>query len=237
MTVPRPGWTSEALVTLDALLDGPVHPPHSAEGAIELALDPDLPVRAVRRVIAVVGATGTADVVRVVGWAAEHDIEVVVLGAGAGCRARSGDRPAVAVSLARADRVVADPSSGTVRAGVGAAWTAVHRAARDAVALPSAALSRTGTVASALGRTTLLGAIVVTGDGIVHALPGEGHAAELWWAHRTRPGAVGVVTAVIVDACFTTTVLPRTRTTPAELIRLVHLARRYDPAGLLGVPG
>ncbi|HEY2225230.1 FAD-binding protein [Actinomycetospora sp.] len=224
-------------MTLDGHLDGPVHPPYSAEAAIELALDPDLPVRALRRLIAVVGATGTADVVRVVGWAAEHDVDIVPLRAGAGPRSRTGDRPAVAVSLSRADRVVPDPVSGTVRAGVGAGWAAVHRAAGDAVARPCAALSRTGTVASALGRTTLRGVVVVTGDGVVHALPGDAAAAELWWAHRTRPGAVGVVTAVVVDAGDTTAVLPRTRITPADLIRLVHLARRYDPAGLLGVPG
>jgi FAD/FMN-containing dehydrogenase len=236
MTVRRPGWTSEALVTLDALLDGPVHPPYSTDAVIELALDPDLPVRALRRLIAVVGATGTADVVRVVVWAAEHDIDVVVLGARGGQRTRSGDRPAVALSLSRADRVVADPASGTVRAGVGAAWTAVHRAAGEAVDRPCAALARCGTVGSGLGRTVLLGATVVTGDGVVHSLSGDGCAPELWWAHRTRPGAVGVVTAVTVDAGFTTAVVPA-QASPAELIRLVHLARRYDPAGVLGVPG
>jgi hypothetical protein len=31
-------------------------------------------------------------------------------------------------------------------------------------------------------------------------------------------------------------VLPRSRTTSEQLFRLVHLARRHDPAGLLGVP-
>ncbi|MCD2194412.1 FAD-binding protein [Actinomycetospora endophytica] len=238
MTVRRPGWTSEALVTLDGLLDGPVHPPYSIDATIELALDPGLPVRALRRLIAVVGATGIADVVQVVRWAAEHDIDVVVLGTGAshGHGVRTGDRPAVALSLSRVDHVVADPDSGTVRAGVGAAWAAVHRVAADAVGRPCAALSRPGTMASTLGATTLRGATVVTGDGVVHGLPEQGCAAELWWAFRARPGAVGIVTAVVVDARYTTTVLPRTRTSPAELIRLVHLARRYDPAGLLGVP-
>lgn len=231
-----PGWTSEALLTLDALVDGPVHPPCCAEAAIELALGPPPSARATRRLVAVVGATGTADVARVVAWAAEHDIDVVVLGTGGGHAARSGDRPVVAISLSRADRVVADPVSGTVRAGVGAAWSAVYRAATDAAPRPTAALSRPGTIASALGATTLRGATVVTGDGVVHTIPGPGCSTDLWWAFRACPGAVGVATAVVVDARYTTAVVPRARPAPAALIRLVHLARRHDPAGLLGVP-
>ena len=237
MTVRRPGWTSEALVTLDALLDGPVHPPHSTDAVIELALGPDLPVPALRRLIAVVGATGTADVVRVVAWAAEHEIDIVVLGARGGQRTWSGDRPAVALSLSRADRVVADPASGIVRAGVGAAWAAMHRAAAEIVPRPGGTLSRPGTLGASLGATTLRGARVVTGDGVVHALPGRGRGTELWWAFRARPGVVGVVTAVLLDARDTLPVPPRRRTTSEELFRLVHLARRHDPAGVLGVPG
>jgi FAD/FMN-containing dehydrogenase len=250
-TVRGSGWTSEAILTLDAVVDGPVHPPYSADAALELALEAPLPLRTLRRVVAVVGATGTADVVRVVRWAAEYGIEVVVPGAGGGQEARSGNRPVVAVSLARADRVVADPARGTVRAGVGAAWSAVHRAAGEIVARPCPTLARPGTVGPAVGRTTLRGATVVTGDGVVHALPGPGRttaacttdactsedgATELWWAFRTRPGAVGVVTAVVLDARDTTTALPRACPTAEELLRLVHLARRHDPAGLLGLP-
>ena len=232
----RPRWTTEAILTLDGLVDGPVHPPYSTDAAVELALAAPLPLRLLRRVVAVVGATGTADVVRVVGWAAEYGIEVVVLGAGGGQETRSGDRPVVAVSLSRADRVVADPASGTVRAGVGAAWSAVHRAGAEVVAGPSPALRRAGTVAAALGRTTLRGVTVVTGDGTAHTLPGPDGHSELWWAFRTRPGAVGLVTAVVLDVRDTTTALPRPRPTSEEQFRLVHLARRHDPAGLLGVP-
>ena len=231
-----PGWTSEALLTLDAVVDGPVHPPFCVEAVIELAREPLPSVRALRRLVAVVGATGTADVARVVAWAAEREIDVVVLGTGGGRTTRAGDRPVVAISLSRADRVVADPDSGTVRAGVGAAWSAVHRVAADAAPRPSSALARPGTVADALGVTTLRGATVVTGDGVVHTVPGPGCATDLWWAFRTRPGAVGVVTAVVLDARYTTAVLPRSRTTSEQLLRLVHLARRHDPAGLLGVP-
>lgn len=237
MTVRRPDRTSEAVADLDGLLDGPVHPPDSTDAAVELAVEPALSPPTQGRLIAVVGATGTADVVRVVRWAAQHDVEVVVLGVGGRHGARSGDRPVVAISLSRADRVVADPPSGTVRAGVGAAWSAVHRAAAEAVPSPCAALSRPGTVASTLGRTTLRGATVVTGDGVRHRLPARGCAVELWWAFRARPGAVGVVTAVVVDARLTTVVMPRKRRAPDEVYRLVHLARRHDPAGLLGVPG
>jgi hypothetical protein len=230
------GWTSEALLALDAAVDGPVHPPFSAEAAVELALAAPLPVRTHRRVVAVVGATGTADVARVLAWAAEHDAEVVTLGVRAGHGVRCGDRPVVALSLTRADRVVAAPVPGIVRAGVGAAWSAVGRAATEVVRRPSTAFDRPGIVAGALGATTLRGATVVTGDGVVHTLPGPGCATELWWALRTRPGAVGVVTAVVLDARYTTVVLPHGRSGDGELVRLVHLARRHDPAGLLGVP-
>jgi FAD/FMN-containing dehydrogenase len=236
MTVHGSGWTSDAILTLDGSVDGPVHPSCTTDAAVELAVEPALSPPTQGRLIAVVGATGTADVVRVVRWAARHDVEVVVLGVGGRHGARSGSRPVLAVSLSRADRVVADPASGTVRAGVGAAWSAVHRAAADAVPSPCAALSRPGTVASTLGRTTLRGATVVTGDGVTHRLPGRGCAAELWWAFRARPGAVGVVTAVVVDARLTTAVMPRTRTAPDEVYRLVQLSRSHDPAGLLGVP-
>ncbi len=235
MTVRGSGWTTEAILTLDAVVDGPVHTLFSADAAVELAVGPPLPPRTLGRVVAVVGATGTADVVRVIGWAAEYDVEVVVLGVGGGHGVRSGDRPVVAVSLSRADRVVADPVSGTVRAGVGAAWSAVHRAAGDVVERPCGGLARPGIVASAVGLTTVHGATVVTGDGSEHTLPGSG-CAELWWAFRARPGGVGVVTDVLLDARFTTPVLPRTRTISEERFRLVHLARRHDPAGLLGVP-
>jgi FAD/FMN-containing dehydrogenase len=174
-------------------------------------------------------------VVRVLRWAAEYGVEVVVLGTGGCHEARPGDRPVVAVSLSRVDRIVADPASGTVRAGAGAAWSAVHRAAATIVARPSTTLVRPGTVGPAVGATTLRGATVVTGDGVVHPLPRRG-ATELWWAFRARPGAVGVVTAVVLDAGDTAAVLPRSRTTSEERFRLVHLARRHDPAGLLGVP-
>ncbi len=235
MTVRGPGWTTEAILTLDAIVDGPVHPLFSADAAVELAVEPPLPTGTLRRVVAVVGATGSADVVRVIEWAGEFEIEVVVLGVGGGHETRSGDRPVVAVSLSRADRVVADPVRGTVLAGVGAAWSAVHRVAGEVVERPCAGLARGGTVASAVGLTTLRGAVVVTGDGTQHTLPGHG-CGELWWAFRARPGAVGVVTAVLLDARYTTPVLPRARTTSEERFRLVHLARRYDPAGLLGLP-
>jgi hypothetical protein len=112
----------------------------------------------------------------------------------------------------------------------------VHRAAAAIVPRPSTTLVRPGTVAPGVGQTTLRGATVVTGDGEVHTLPGRGCATELWWAFRTRPGAVGVVTAVVLDAADTVAALPRGRTTSDERFRLVHLARRHDPAGLLGVP-
>lgn len=230
------GWTNDAILTLEALVDGPVHTPFSAEAALELALAAPLPVHTQRRVVGVVGATGTADVARVLSWAAEHGVEVVALGVGGGHGARSGDRPVVAVSLTRADRAVADPGRGTVRAGVGAAWSAVGRVATEVVARPSTAFARPGTVAGSLGATTLRGATVVTGDGVVHTVPGPGCGTELWWALRTRPGAVGVVTAVVLDARYTTVVLPRERTGTSELVRLAHLARRTDPAGLLGAP-
>src|SRR4051794_11489551 len=160
MAVRGPGWTTEAILTLGGVVDGPVHRPHSSDAAAELLPLPSLPTCTLRRVIAVVGATGTADVVRVLRWAAEYGVEVVVLGAGGGPEARSGDRPVVAVSLSRADRVVADPASGTVRVGVGAAWSAVHRAAAAIVARPSVALVWRGTVAGAVGKTTLRGATV-----------------------------------------------------------------------------
>jgi FAD/FMN-containing dehydrogenase len=236
MAVRGPGWATDAILALDGIVDGPVHPPYSTDAAVELALGTPLPTRTLRRVVVVVGATGTADVVGIVGWAAEYGIEIVVLGAGGEREARAGDRPVVAVSLSRADRAVADPASGTVRAGVGAAWSAVHRAAADVVTRPAAALSRMGTVASALDRTTVRGATVVTGDGAAHTLPGPGAATELWWAFRTRPGAVGLVTAVVLDARDTTVALPRPRPTSEERFRLVHLARRHDPWGLLGFP-
>jgi hypothetical protein len=235
--VRSPGWTVDAVLTLDGLVDGPVHVPYGPDAAVELAVGPALPALTARRLIAVVGATGTADVARVLRWAAESDIEVVLPGAVR--TTRRGNRPVVALSLSRADRVVADPGTGLVRAGVGAAWSAVHRAAE--VVTPRDGLARPGTIGATLAATTLgpgtfAGAVVVTGDGVVHTLS-DGVDDDLWWAFRAQPGAVGVVTAVLLDARRrTTTAVPRDRTRPSELVRLVHLARRHDPDGRLGVP-
>src|ERR1700712_3752412 len=93
MAVRGPGWATGAILTLEGIVDGPVHPPHSPGAAVEIALGPPPPTRTLRRVVVVVGATGTADVVRVVGWAAEDGIEIVVLGGGGEREARSGDPP------------------------------------------------------------------------------------------------------------------------------------------------
>ncbi len=187
--------------------------------------------------IAVVGATGTADVVRVLRWAAEYGVEVVVLGAGG----EQEPSPGTARSSRSRSRAPTGSSPIPARApsGPGSArrGRAVHRAAATVVARPSVTLVRADTVAGAVGQTTLRGATVVTGDGVAHTAARAGRLPpSCGGPSGPDPGAVGLVTAVVLDVGDTATVLPRRRMTSEQRFRLVHLARRHDPAGLLGVP-
>ncbi|MEJ2867594.1 FAD-binding protein [Actinomycetospora sp. OC33-EN08] len=236
------GGRAGTAAELEPLVDGPVHPPHGADAAVELAADPT--AGSLRRVLAVVGATGTDDVAATMRWAAAHDVGVVLLDPRPrpSSRPTPPGRPVLAISLARADRVSVDLRAHTVRAGAGAAWAAVHDAAAGAERetcgtarprAPRALLRRAGTVAHGVGALTKRGVTLVTGDGTVHRLGGRGGDEELWWAYRVRPELVGVVTEVEIDPWDVTVLARRPALDDAERERVDAVVRRHDPFGVL----
>ncbi|MDL5157260.1 FAD-binding protein [Actinomycetospora sp. Odt1-22] len=240
MTIsPRPshdgasGRVARAALELGDLVDGPVNPSWTADGAVDLLRATSLG-RPPARVVAVVGATSTADVVATLTWAAQQDTEVVVLDPHTAQPPSRTGRPAVALSLARVDRV--ELRDGLVHAGVGASWAQVRRvvaATGGTVRVPR----RGDTVADAPGAGGLRGVTLVTGDGVVHHLAGAHPDPELWWAFRCRPEAVGVVTEIVLDADGAGPALLAAEPGAGDEARFAALARRHDPADVLGLPG
>ncbi|MEJ2867595.1 hypothetical protein WCD74_07440 [Actinomycetospora sp. OC33-EN08] len=240
MTIsPRPqhggasGRVARAALELGDLVDGPVTPPYTADAAVDLLRATSLG-RPPSHLVAVVGATGTRDVVATLRWANAHDVEVVVLDPHTAQPPSRTGRPAVALSLSRADRVVLH--DGLLHAGVGASWAQVRgvvAASGGTVRVPR----RRDTVADAPGAGGLRGVTVVTGDGAVHHLAGRHPDPELWWAFRCRPEAVGVVTEIVLDADGAGPALLPAEPADGDEARFAALARRHDPAGVLGLPG
>jgi hypothetical protein len=235
---PRPhrgdaaGRVARAALELGELVHGPVLAPHTADAAVELLRTVSLG-RPPSHLVAVVGATGTADVVNTLTWANAHDVEVVVLDPHTAQPPSRSGRPTVALSLARADRVVV--RDGLVHAGVGASWAQVRRVVAGGggtVRVPR----RGDTVADAPGAGGLRGVTLVTGDAVVHELAGAHPDPELWWAFRCRPEAVGVVTEVVLDADGAGPALLAADPADTDEARFAALARRHDPVGVLGLP-
>ncbi|WP_433801975.1 hypothetical protein [Actinomycetospora sp. CA-084318] len=234
---PRAGRAGRTAAELEPLVDGPVHAPYSTDAAIELAADPA--VAALPRLLAVVGATSTADVAAAVGWATTHDVGVVALDprphrpALASALTAATSKPVLAVSRARIDRVHLDRSAWTLRAGVGASWPAVHRAAPEEDPAPRSLLHRPGLVAHGVGSVTKRGVILVTGDGTVHHLGAGSGDPELWWAYRARPDHVGILTEVVLDPWDTAMLQRRQAWSADDRMRFADVMRRHDPLGTL----
>ncbi|WP_018335145.1 FAD-binding protein [Actinomycetospora chiangmaiensis] len=234
---PRAGRAGRAAAELEPLLDGPVHAPYTIDAAVELATDPA--VGTLPRLLAVVGATSTDDVAAAVSWAGAHDVGVVPLDPRAhrpalpGGRRPAGTRPVLAISLCRIDRVTLDPSTRTLRAGVGASWAACHRTAASGGPGPRALLHRPGLVAHGVGSVTKRGVVLVTGDGTVHRLGAGVGDPDLWWAHRAHPERIGVLTEVVLDPWDVATLQQRPAGTAADRRRFADLVRRHDPHAIL----
>lgn len=233
---PRAGRAGQAAAELESLVDGPVHAPYSVDAALELAADPA--VAALPRLLAVVGATSTADVAAAVGWATLHDVGVVALDPrphrpALATVATAGAKPVLVVSRSRIDAVHLDRAAWTLRAGVGASWPAVHRAAPEEDPAPSSLLRRPGLVAHGVGATTRRGVVLVTGDGAVHTLGAGSGDPELWWAYRARPERVGILTEVVLDPWDVATLQRRTAWSAGDHMRFADVLRRHDPFGTL----
>ncbi|MFC5062012.1 FAD-binding protein [Actinomycetospora atypica] len=222
-----------ATAELEEWVVGPVHAPYTTDALVDLAPDPG--PWSQRRLLAVVGATGPDDVAATLRWAGEHGVAVVVVDPqGARPRRDAMDRPTVAISLSRVDRVRLDADGATVRAGVGAAFPAVHRVAQAHRAAPSDLLCRRGTVGHGVDGLTRCGVTLVTGDGVIHHLGTGGGDRDLWWAHRVRPDRVGVVTEVVLDPWDTTVRFGRPAWSAGDEARLATIRRRHDPDRVLG---
>lgn len=164
-TTPR--WTGlhEAVLDLAALVTGPVFDPHGVDAVVELAA---FPCDGLRRRLAVVGAVDGEDVAQVLCWASLYGLAVAIPGTG---HLGSPEWPTVVVTTTRADRIVVDPDGRTVRAGVGATWSGVRRAAarqgRCLAAGPGLAIGGRVSHRHAAVRSVVL----VDGDGEIRRVP------------------------------------------------------------------
>jgi len=156
----------------------------------------------------VVGAVSTDDVLAAVRYAAAHGLPVRVLATGHGDHVPVAD--GLLLTTRRMDAVAVDPATRVATLAAGARWGDVIAAAAPHGLAPITGSSATvGAVGYLLGgglgplarshgfsSDHLLGATVVTADGVVDASP-DGDA-ELYWALRGGKGGFGVVTEVRV---------------------------------------
>ncbi|GAB2478151.1 FAD-binding oxidoreductase [Jatrophihabitans fulvus] len=178
------------------------------EGYAEVALP--FNVAAASTPVALVEATGAADVAITMRFARDHGVEVAVQATGHGATPLT--RPTLLVHTGRMNSVTIDPEARTARVGAGVRWQQVLDAAAVHGLAPLAGSSplvgvvgyTTGGGVSPVGRTFGFAADhvrsldVVTGDGeIRHASPLEN--PDLFWALRGGKGAAGIVTAMEFD--------------------------------------
>ncbi|GLZ54410.1 FAD-binding protein [Actinomycetospora sp. NBRC 106378] len=233
----RAGRAGRAAAELEPLLDGPVFAPYTIDAAVELCADPT--VGALPRLLAVVGATSTDDVAAAVGWAGAHGVRVAVVDSRphrpplAVGPTGAAVRPLIVVTLGRLDRVHLDRGARTLRAGVGASWAAVHRAAARDGQGPRALLCRPGLVAHGVGTVTRRAVVLVTGDGTVHRLAAGVGDPDLWWAYRARPERVGVLTEVVLDPWDAAALARRSPWSAGDRMRFADVVRRHDPDATL----
>jgi len=156
----------------------------------------------------VVRCSGTADVVRAVAFAREHDLPLAVRGGGHNVAGTAVCDGGLVVDLSAMNGVFVDSEARTVRAGGGATIGDVDRETQlFGLATPLGVVSATGiaglTLSGGIGHLrrkyglsldNLVSAEVVTADGTVLTASAESHP-DLFWAIRGGGGNFGVVTS------------------------------------------
>jgi FAD/FMN-containing dehydrogenase len=195
------------LADLDARLDGRVLRPGTEDYA---ALATPWNVAVANDHLAAVEVANAHDVVKVLRYAADEGLEVVVQATGHGAHATPGD--SLLVLTHRLDEVTVDPATQTARVEAGVTWdrvldaAAAHGLAGLAGSSPNVGVvgyvtgGGIGPVARTFGwasdRVTAFD--VVTGDGVLRRASAIENA-ELFWALRGGKGALGIVTAVEME--------------------------------------
>jgi len=212
---PLPALDAADVADLAAAVAGPVLLPGDPAFAEEVgAFNLCHPVHAA----VVVGATGTADVVEAVRWAARTGRRVAVQATGHGLQ--GGLDGAVLVSTRRMDALSVDPAARTARVGAGVRWRQLIAAAVPHGLAPLCGSSTSvGTVgftlgggAGPIGRAFGFAADhvrrleLVTAAGEVLDVDAE-REPELFWALRGGKGNFGIVTELetglpAVDALY-----------------------------------
>ncbi|MGN9837148.1 FAD-binding oxidoreductase [Nonomuraea sp. H19] len=159
------------------------------------------------RPVAVVMATGSADVRAALATAREHGLPLAVQGTGHGTQAASDG--GILVKTTQLAGVLVDPVRKVARVGAGAVWEQVIAAAAPLGLAPLAGAHQTvGVAGYTLGggigwlsreygfaADSLLRAEVVTADGRVLTASADSHP-DLFWAMRGGGGNFGVVTSL-----------------------------------------
>lgn len=162
-----------------------------------------------RRPAVVVECAAESDVVRALGFAREHGLEVAVRGGGHSVSGMSLSEGGLVVDLRRMHGVTVDRDGGTARVGGGATMSDLDRATQPyALATTGGRVSTTGVGGFTLGGGSgwlerkfglacdnLLAADLVTADGgRVHATADEN--PDLFWALHGGGGNFGVATSL-----------------------------------------
>jgi FAD/FMN-containing dehydrogenase len=160
-----------------------------------------------RRPVAIARCRTAADVVLVLGIAAEHGLPVAVRGGGHNVAGHAVCDGGLVIELSGMDAVEVDPEARIARAGGGATWRVFDAATQaHGLAAPGGTFGTTGVGGLTLGGgigfligryglscDNLVGAEIVTVSGTVLEASEERHA-ELFWALRGGGGNFGVVT-------------------------------------------
>lgn len=161
-----------------------------------------------RRPALIARCQGLADVVAVVDFAREHDLEVSVRGGGHNVAGTAVTDGGVMIDLSGMRGVHVDPIARTARAQGGVTWAELDRATQlHGLAVTGGGISTTGIAGLTLGggvgwlmgkhglaADNVLSAEVVAADGRVLTASADEHA-DLFWGLRGGGGNFGVVTS------------------------------------------
>ncbi|RAL12623.1 FAD-binding domain-containing protein [Aspergillus homomorphus CBS 101889] len=205
---------------------------------------------------AIVQATTTDEVSRVISYATKHRIPVVVHGGAYATGETSSTEGGIIISLARMAKVVVDPASRTLAAQGGARWEDIDRvAAASGLSIVEHAMHTSGDadIASREGYgwmdgrhgsviDNLVSVKLVLADGRIVTASDE-ESPDLFWAVREAGHVFGLATELVFRAYPNKShegLGGQAKGQEVDLhdgdewLRLQKLKRQYDPDGVFG---